>query len=348
MRGAVVLITGLGGPLGVSILKALRLSQANLRFIGTDIDALSVGLYRVDKAYVVPRALEDRDEYLKMMKKICQMESVDAVFLGSDAELLTFSEFKEQFEGETGSIVMCPRKAILDIAMDKWKTFIFLRDHGFPCPDSILPSTFGELEKFVDLHGFPLIVKPRHGSGAKNLFRVQNWNELKFFVEYVKEPVIQEYLWPDDEEYTIGTFTNGSRSCKGVIILKRVLAAGLSYKTIVVEDEEIAELARATVEKLGIEGPCNLQMRRTAQGPKIFEINPRFSSTTVIRAYFGFNEPEMALKSFVWKQPIDDPVIKKGLGLRYWDEIYVPADEYLELSAHGSIENPRSIRVDNI
>jgi carbamoyl-phosphate synthase large subunit len=67
----------------------------------------------------------------------------------------------------------------------------------------------------------------------------------------------------------------------------------------------------------------NIQFRRTDTGPKILEINPRFSSTTGIRAHFGFNEPEMFVREYVMNQSVPPPNVKRGKVLRYIHEAYV-------------------------
>ena len=56
---------------------------------------------------------------------------------------------------------------------------------------------------------------------------------------------------------------------------------------------------------------------------KIFEINPRCSSSTVMRAFYGFNEPEMALRTMVLEEKVTPRPLSTGIALRMWDEIYI-------------------------
>jgi len=343
-----VLITGLGGPLGISILKALNFSSFKPRVIGTDIDPLSVGLYRVDKAYIVPSASENEEEYISSMKDISLREKPDILFLGSEGELNIFSKYKEYFEAKTGCFVLTSHFRIINIATDKWKLNQELKRKGIPVPDSVIPEEKEALKYFLKRNSYPMILKPRFGSGSKNNFIIKNEKELRFFIEYIPQPVLQEYLFPDNEEYTIGVFMEDANRCAGVIIMKRVLTSGLTYKAEVIENEEIEKVCRKASSALGIIGPCNIQLRKTREGPKIFEINPRFSSTTVMRAFYGFNEPEMAICKFVLGKNNIAPSIKKGVSLRYWDEIYIEKKvvEYLKLNK--CTEKPHSIRLNNI
>ena len=61
-----VLVTGLGGPLGMSVFKALLLSSLPTRVIGTDTNPRSYGLFLADKAYVLPHAEREPEAYLRL------------------------------------------------------------------------------------------------------------------------------------------------------------------------------------------------------------------------------------------------------------------------------------------
>ena len=51
------------------------------------------------------------------------------------------------------------------------------------------------------------------------------------------------------------------------------------------------------------------------RGPIPFEFNSRFSGTTSIRAYFGFNEPLMFLKNYFQKKKLYHLKLKEVLHL---------------------------------
>jgi len=48
--------------------------------------------------------------------------------------------------------------------------------------------------------------------------------------------------------------------------------------------------------KLNLIGSINVQLRMNDNLPKIFEINPRFSSTVLFRHLFGFKDLEWSIK----------------------------------------------------
>jgi len=89
-------------------------------------------------------------------------------------------------------------------------------------------------------------------------------------------------------------------------------------------------------------GPCNVQIRLTGRGAICFEINVRFSGTTPVRARLGFNEVEAALRHFVLGEPAEDlPVIRSGMVMRYWNEMYLSPSAFSTLRDTGRLEDPR-------
>ena len=59
---------------------------------------------------------------------------------------------------------------------------------------------------------------------------------------------------------------------------------------------EVAAQCRTIAEALGSRGPLNIQCRMVDRMARVFEINPRFSGTTSLRAMAGVNEPDLMLQ----------------------------------------------------
>jgi carbamoyl-phosphate synthase large subunit len=51
-------------------------------------------------------------------------------------------------------------------------------------------------------------------------------------------------------------------------------------------------------EALDLRGSINVQLRITTNGPRIFEINPRFSSTVLMRHQMGFCDLVWSIQDF--------------------------------------------------
>ena len=342
-----VLITGAGSPSAVTIFKAMRSSSLNPRIIAMDADPLSVGLFRADVAYCVPKVIENKSNYIEKLITICRQEKVQIVCFGTEVEMQSLAPLRAEIEKESGARLILNEALYLDLFMDKWRTAELLREYSIPAPDSVMVSDRHAVEDLLKRHSYPLLLKPRKGSGSKNCFVIHNQEELDFFGKYVPDAVLQEYLFPDNEEYTIGVYKSLRQGYVGQIIFKRNLASGLTYKAELVHDPEIESVCRKLVETFDIWGPINIQLRKTPSGPKIFEVNLRFSSSCSMRAHLGFNEAEMCIRDLILGESIPAPAIESGFELRYWDEVHVSKSDYEKLVSAGTSQGRCGFKMED-
>src|SRR5919197_2623407 len=135
-----VLVTGVGAPPGVSIFKALRASALTPRIVATDADPLSVGLFRADAAYVLPRITADERLYLERLEEVCLRERVALVCFGSEIEMRRLAAAREHVERRTGAVLVLNEPRFIDGFMDKWRMVSILADKGLPVPDTVLAT----------------------------------------------------------------------------------------------------------------------------------------------------------------------------------------------------------------
>ena len=292
------MVTGVGGPVGQAILKALKTSQIRHRVVGTDRSPLSVGLFWVDRAVVLPDCAQDQ-AYLAAMLEVCAEECTDILFPGSDGELRLLARQAGELRA-IGVTVMAPATRVLDIALDKLETCRFLEASGLSFPRYAPLEDEGAAARLVSELGFPVIAKPRIGSGSRGVTIARSWDDLRRVRSSGTPYVVQELLLPADEEYTVACFTASDGSQVGSICMRRELLGGNTYRAWVVEDAVVQKETLRVVAALETSGPCNVQLRLTQRGPVTFEINPRLSGSTAMRAHFGYNEVAMAIRNYVW------------------------------------------------
>ncbi len=334
------MVTGVGSNIGQGIVKALRMSGLGPRIIGTDIVAMSAGLFRSDKGYLVPRA--DSPEWLDRIIEICSTEKVDIVFAGSDTEIPFFAASRDKIEREAGCLVLVSNEDVVKATDDKWETAQFLKRYGLNCPVSFLGLSL-QPEEIMSRLKFPMVVKPRKGAGSRDVFIVRNGRELECALCFVKDSLIQEYIAGD--EFTSGVFFDKRSSVKGVITMKRDLQFGTTYRAVIDDFPEVkSEVLRvvAALSKDGALGPMNIQTRHFEGRTYTLEINPRFSGTTVFRAKFNVNEPEMAVRHFLFGEEVPELKPTAGIVMRYWEEVYASAESLAALQRDGSLEKAPS------
>jgi carbamoyl-phosphate synthase large subunit len=103
------------------------------------------------------------------------------------------------------------------------------------------------------------------------------------------------------------------------------ISSGISQGEIV-EFEPIRVVSEQIAQALGSVGPLNIQGRWDGKHFFPFEINPRFSGTTPMRALAGFNEPERMIESWLGVDPDEKTAsIHPGSCMRGLTEYFTPA-----------------------
>lgn len=322
-----ILVTGIGSLLGQGILKSLSSSSLDCRVIGTDYFPSAIGLYWVDKGHLLPDILKpevDEDQWVKDLIQVINLEKVNIVLPGLDFEIPILAKNKKTIEQQTGSIILVSSEEIVSVGNDKWETVKYLRENNFHYPESCLPDTVGT---FLMNNSFPLIVKPRFGHTSENVFLVKNESELHESIQKCDKPIIQEYLGDTDREYTCGA-TCIDNQVITLISLRRTLKNGNTQQAFCEKTDEIDEYIKKLTLSLNPYGPINFQLRITDRGPVVFEINPRFSGTTPIRALFGVNEVEAVINKLVGEKNGVEYKEREGIVIRYFENQFIPLDQY--------------------
>jgi len=273
-----ILVTGIGGDIAQSISKIIKNSGLPAQLIGTDINNNIPWGSFVDDFYKVPFAYDT--SYLLALEDIISKELIDVLIPVTGEEIRVINDAKVNENWSPTRIVIAPSH-IVNIFLDKLETIKFLAANDIPVPWT------KEIECEPTL--YPCILKSKFGSGSKGLTIIEDEEDLKYFRSKRKGWILQELLLPHDEEYTCGVYSNDGQNIY-VIVLKRVLKGGITGVAEVVYDEEIIKLCKRIGNFIDLKGSINIQLRRTPQGPVIFEVNPRFSSTAIFRDHFGFKD----------------------------------------------------------
>jgi carbamoyl-phosphate synthase large subunit len=323
-----ILVTGAGSLLGQGIIKSIKNSNLKCELFGTDYFSSAVGLYWVDQGYILPDILKkgiQENEWLKSIVNIINKKNIDIVIPGLDFEIPVLSKHKSFIEKNTKTIVLVNPEKIVSIGNDKWETVKFLKTNNFNYPNSCLPN---RIESFLDTSPFPFIVKPRFGHTSKNVFLVNNQKELSTALGKCDKPIIQEYLNEEFLEFTCGS-TMIDNEIISLISLRRILKNGNTQEAYSEETKEVDNYIKNITQKLNPFGPINFQLRMSNRGPVVFEINPRFSGTTPLRALFGVNEVEAVIKKIMKIKDNNKYKKRYGVIIRYFENEFIPWEKYL-------------------
>ena len=335
-----VLVTATGSIVAQGIIKSLKLANKRGKkytIIASDMSPLAAGLYRCDKGVLVLPA--SSPDYVDCIIQICQKDDIQAIFCGSDKELLVLASAKDRIESKTNAKVLTGSLDALAIARDKWSTFEFLKSNNLPCAPSALPE---DRDEFVREFGFPVVVKPREGYGSLHCYFAENKDEMETAVSAIKNagwrPIIQKYI-SGDNEFTSGvTIDKNAKYVMSSISIRKIVKHGQTYKAFIDDFYAIRKSAEEVALKLGACGPINVQAKLEGDLPMVFEINPRFSATCPMRAAAGINEPDLVFRNTVLGQDVKVDGYERLVCMRYWNEVYVPYSVYEKVSDGSHIE----------
>jgi len=310
-----ILVVPGGSGMAIAAVKMFK-KDAKMNIIAVDTNNLSPGLYLAHKGYIIP-PFKDTPFY-SVIKNIVKKEKIDLIIPALDTILLEFSEKREEFE-KLGAKVLVSEPKTIKITRDKWKTYNELKDI-IPFPQSFINK------KDINID-FPLIMKPRRGSGSKDVYKITSNRELDFFYKRVENPIIQEYL--EGKEYTVDCLADMKGNLLICIPRERIeMKAGISVKGRIVKDERLDEIAIKISKHIRFTGPFFFQVKEDREGVfKLMEINPRISGTMSLSSSSGPNIHNLAVR-LIFGEKINIPKIKYGLYVtRYWEDIYLTKEE---------------------
>lgn len=332
-----VLIAGIGGAsLGTEILKCLLLANRYTIF-GCDISKFAFGHYQegFKKTF-----LAKKENYIESVLELCSKEGISFIIPGGEEPMVLLGEATERL-AEQGVRLVSNSPEVIKIFSDKEKTFALLSRLGFQIPLTKTVFNHNEIEDMP----FPCVVKPASGTGGSSfVFLAGDKNEAQMYIEYLlkngKSAIIQEYIPKDEGEYTVGVLSLPNCQVVGAVVLKRLFNSKLSvslqskyglissgYSQGLIDDfPEIRSMAEKIARAVNSKGPINIQ-GRVKNGTFIpFEINPRFSATTYLRAKAGFNEVDIYLQYLAHGSYNELINIRAGYYLRSLSEVFVSKD----------------------
>jgi carbamoyl-phosphate synthase large subunit len=254
--------------------------------VAADPNPLAPAQYAAHHRCSVPRI--DDPEYVPALQELCARLDVRAVIPLTDLDLEVLATARAS--GRLPAFV--PDPEIAHATFDKYEAHLLLSHLGLPSPPTVLP---GE-----PVERYPVMVKPRQGSGARSIHRADDAAAATFFVEYIDEPTMVQKMM-DGPEFSIDTLSDLEGRCLNAIPRTMIESrGGESIKGTVIADRELVALGRRVVEALGVRGPCTVQVFRDKDiGLGITDVNTRFGGAFPAPMYAalpGRTYPELIVR----------------------------------------------------
>lgn len=307
-----ILISGLGGSLFPYLHEKLK---ENYELFYVDSDVTLKNLYPNYNFFPAPSVTDE--SYKNFVKDLISKYSITTYLPLIDEEISVAHEIADELK--TSLTLVSPNTEFCKLAIRKDLLMKKLDESGI----SSIASCNGKDFKWNDQ---TIFVKPISGRGSRGIKKISSEEELKAYYvleKYNKEDIlVQEYI--EGEEYTVGVLTNKLNDILYISSRKILKKKGITIRA-VTENNPIIDEAIIKINKyLTPQGPFNIQLYITKNNEvKIFEINPRFSTTSIMSYEDGVDEIGLFLK--FQKTKYQDQAIRPGENLilhRRWENVF--------------------------
>jgi carbamoyl-phosphate synthase large subunit len=285
-QGPRVLVTGTGGPSGISVMNAIAAEAVDV--FSADVDPYAAGLYLVDddRRLIIPRG--DSDSYVASVLGVCERLEIAVLIPTVDSELIPLAEARSSFAAIGTELVLASEET-LRMCLDKWA--LHNRCEGaVRVPRSLLVDADFD----PALPELPVIVKPRVGSGSRGIRLVEDRNELER-LDRDGTLLVQENL--PGPEYSLDVLARSDGKVIAVVPRARLkVDSGIAVTGRTVHDEGLQEIGRQVAERIGLTSVANVQVKGAEDGePALLEVNPRFPGTMPLTVASGINMPKLCV-----------------------------------------------------
>ena len=308
-------MTGAGGAAAVSFIKATRDETVDL--YASDMDPLAAGLYLVPppQRHLVLAGADPG--FVPHLLELCRRHAIDVLVPTVDSELLAVALAQDAFAG-AGVRLLLASKTTLELCLDK---LTLLRACASVVPvgrHDALNGAFSAQE-----WDFPVMVKPRAGSGSRGIEKVTSPARLGS-LPHDGQLLVQEYL--PGAEYSVDVLAAGDGRIVAAVPRARLkVDSGVAVTARTLHDPELEDLACRVATRIGLRYAANIQFRRNASGtPILLEVNARFPGTMPLTVQSGVNMPLLALRDVLGQPPPDGPMPFRDVAVvRYWTEEFI-------------------------
>ena len=283
-----ILLTGAGGAATLEIIRSLQ-RTSRYELIGADAYRYSAGFPLLCRGYVVPFGASP--EFSGAMRKLLDLERPDAVVPLVDEEIpVVHALVSGHFPG---TVVIAPRLEFCTQAMDKWAMAEAMRLAGLATARTWLASGARDWP-------YPAVIKPRTGRGSRGLASLERPEDFENYLRKASrgadQYVVQERL--SGVEFTTSVVVTLDGRLLAVVPKEAVEKRGITRVGITRVVPAIDELCAGIQERLQANGPFNVQLVLDKDGiPKVFEVNPRYSTTTALTIAAGIDEVDAVIRS---------------------------------------------------
>lgn len=286
------------------------------KVVATNSIANTPAMLAADEAVVMP-PIED-PSYAARVIDVCEKREVVLLCSLFDLDLAALAPSRDRLE-EVGTTAVVSTPEVVDICFDKWKTYRFGLALGLGVPKTYLTVEAALAEVAREELSFPLIVKPRWGTGSIGVVGAYDADHLRAAAHHVRRVVdhthlsavhsegrderiiIQQMLRGVEYGVDLVNDLNGEFSCC-FVKQKLGMRSGETDSAVTVGDDEISEKAELISARLRHVGLLDIDIIRQEGQVFLLEMNPRFGGHYPFSHLAGANIPAALI---AWSQGLE-------------------------------------------
>lgn len=267
--------------------------------IVSDSYELAPALYEASRSVLIPHWTTPG--YMEEILAFCRQEKVTGILSLLDPDLSYLAGAKAKFE-EAGILPFVSEPEWTELCFDKLQLARYCTEQGIP----VLPSFASPDEYLRQVHPpyplFPVMVKPRCGSGSAGLHVFHHENELLDFFATQKEKdgetwLLQAFLKIRELGVDLYFDLRTKRLLRYFIKEKLKMRAGETDKSAALRDPAIERFVERLASAFPFRGPIDMDLFITEDGTLLLsEINPRFGGGYLHAYAAGVRFPDLILR----------------------------------------------------
>ena len=271
--------------------------------VGGDMQLTAPALSAADVKVQLPAVYADN--YINTLLNVCKEHKVNMLISLNDLELPILAAHKHCFE-DIGVITVVSPPEVVDICFDKIKTAEFITSLGLKAPKTYVNLELAKEAIIKRDLAFPLILKPRWGSGSIGIEIVDDLDELEMVYQLllhkVKKSILatasqgNEYIMIQQlikgKEYGLDVINDLHGNHVAVSVKQKLaMRAGETDKAITVDNEMIREIGAIIGKALKHIGNLDCDILEENGEYYVLELNPRFGGGFPFSYEAGVNLP---------------------------------------------------------
>ncbi|NMB57345.1 ATP-grasp domain-containing protein [Candidatus Beckwithbacteria bacterium] len=266
----------------------------------------SDALQCADKAVITP--LINHRQYIQFLIDYCLKNKIKAIIPLFDFDLWKLSVNKEKFDKHNIKLVVSDSK-VINICNDKWNTYKFLKSIKINTPESSLSILESQKKIKRGLINYPLIIKPRWGTGSLSTYQVNNYHELIILFNKIKQEIASNHIKYESSqdieksiiiqekingsEYGVDIFNDlNSNYLTSVSKKKLSMRAGETDSAIIIKNKSISIIAKTLSNKLKHVANLDVDIIYNNNKYYVIDLNCRFGGQYPFSHLAGVNFPK--------------------------------------------------------